>query len=178
MKPGPPLPTSIDGRPVRFYLASAYHLPCCRNAGADVAKKAEARIAAITGWEPTAHWHTDFRHGETWYAEIAASTDLADIRRADVLIFAPLTGTSRGTHVELGYALALGKRVIGWRPGKIEGTAFDTQVEPVPGGISDILCDTLENHLIEDREREDDEAACAKQGIDPATGAPVGEPSR
>lgn len=159
--------------PQKFYLASAYHLPCCRAAGADVAKKAEAKIAGITGWEPTAHWHTDFRHGETWYAEVAAETDLADIRRSDIVIFAPTTATSRGTHVELGFALALGKKVYGWRPRGIEGTAFDTQFETVPDSIADALEDALANHLVEDRERAEDDAACAQRGIDPRTGSPV-----
>lgn len=163
----------IASTPPKFYLASAYHLPCCPAAGADVAKKAEAKISAITGWEPTAHWHTDFRHGETWYARVAAETDLADIRRADVVIFAPTTRTSRGTHVELGFALALGKKVYGWRPRGIEGTAFDTQFEPVPGSIADALEDALSNHRFADREREQDERACAERGIDPRTGAPV-----
>ncbi|HEV2316233.1 MAG TPA: nucleoside 2-deoxyribosyltransferase [Thermoplasmata archaeon] len=157
----------------RFYLASAYHLPCCRNAGADLAKKIETEIALATGWEPTAHWHTDFRHGETWYAGQAAATDLEDIRRADILIFAPLTETSRGTHVELGFALALGKRVLGWRPEHIEGTAFDTQTERVPGAIERILVRALENHRVEDVERAADEAECERRGLDSATGRPL-----
>lgn len=123
----------------RFYFASAYHLPHKENGGADLAARVIREIEEATGWQCTSHWPFDFRHGETWYADVAAQTDLADIRASDILIFAPTTGTSRGTHVELGYALALGKSVIGWRPAGIDGTAFDTQVTPVPEVIAKIL---------------------------------------
>lgn len=123
----------------RFYFASAYHLPGRPNGGSDPAAAVIRDIEQATGWECTSHWPADFRHGETWYARVAAETDLADIRAADVLIFAPTTPTSRGTHVELGYALAFGKRILGWRPPGVEGTAFDTLVEPLPEEIAALV---------------------------------------
>lgn len=50
------------------------------------------------------------------YAQESAYTDLADIDRADTLLFFsvdPLVGTPRGgRHVEFGYALAQGLQVI------------------------------------------------------------------
>lgn len=122
-----------------FYWASAYNLPGRPAAGADFAVKAIALVEELTGDKCTAHWPTDQRHGEKWYAKQAAVVDLADVARADYLIFAPLTGTSRGTHVELGYAMALGKPVYGWRPDGIEGTAFDALVTPLKWNVADAI---------------------------------------
>lgn len=124
---------------MRFYLASAYHLPRRPNAGADLAANIIRAIVDEIGWVSTAHWPFDFRHGETWYAKVAAETDLADIDSASVVLFVPTTATSRGTHVELGYALAREKIVYGWRPDGIEGTAFDTQTQPLPTPIRRII---------------------------------------
>lgn len=163
----PPLP------PTKFYFASAYHLPGIDKGGADVAATVIKQIEAATGWKCTSHWPFDFRHGEAWFAKKAAETDLQDIRDADILIFAPTTGTSRGTHVELGFALALGKKVYGWRPKGIEGTAFDTQCEPLPWHLADLIATTLANAQEAADERERDAEACAKLGIDQETGRPL-----
>lgn len=122
-----------------FYFASAYHLPGKSGGGAALVAKLIGKIEKATGWKCTSHWPFDWKHGETWFAQKAAETDLKDIRSSDILIFAPTTGTSRGTHVELGYALALGKPIYGWRPKGIEGTAFDSQVLPIPRVIAEII---------------------------------------
>lgn len=122
-----------------FYFASAYNFPGKPGEGAAVAGRIIKAICEATGWECTSHWPFDWKHGETFYAKQAAETDLADIRAADMLIFAPTTTTSRGTHVELGYALALGKQIYGWRPAGIEGTAFDSQVTALPPEIAQFI---------------------------------------
>lgn len=124
---------------MKFYFASAYHLPHHDNGGAAFAERVIPLIEAATGDRCTSKWPFDFRHGQTWFARQAAETDLEGIREADYVIFAPTTRTARGTHVELGYALALGKPVYGWRPDGIEGTAFDSFVPPVDARVRAVL---------------------------------------
>lgn len=123
-----------------FYYASSYHLPGVVGGGALVAERAIPRIEAATGWKCTSKWPFDFRHGEPWYAKQAAETDFQSVKDADAVLFLPLTKTSRGTHVELGMAIALGKTRYGWRfEPTDDGTAFDAFCERLPHNICQIV---------------------------------------
>lgn len=61
------------------------------------------------GWKQTFAWSDQTTQNHSDYADIAQA-ELAGVRQADVLIV--LLPGGFGTHVEIGAALALGKRVI------------------------------------------------------------------
>jgi len=61
------------------------------------------------GWKQTFAWSDQDAHNPAGYAEIALA-ELAGVREADVVIV--LLPGGFGTHVEIGAALALGKRII------------------------------------------------------------------
>jgi nucleoside 2-deoxyribosyltransferase len=61
------------------------------------------------GWKQTFAWSDQDAHNPREYADIAQA-ELSGVREADVLIV--LLPGGFGTHVEIGAALALGKRII------------------------------------------------------------------
>jgi nucleoside 2-deoxyribosyltransferase len=85
----------------KFYLATRI----------DRAAQAETLLEALKsrGWERTFTWTGEDNAGAEEYPELAVA-ELAGVREADVLIV--LLPGGRGTHVEIGAALALGKPVI------------------------------------------------------------------
>jgi len=91
---------------VKFYIASGLE-----NAAL------VSRLASVLrfwGWQHTYDWTTcgSVRHGEeAWLTEIAEK-EIQGVRDADILIV--LLPGHRGTHVELGAALALAKTVFIW----------------------------------------------------------------
>jgi nucleoside 2-deoxyribosyltransferase len=102
-----------DGASVKIYLATRYY------------RHPEMRgyrtALATLGHEVTSHWIDIGGDGLT-AATLGpdpgtgaphAALDLADVRRADVvMVFTGEPSTTGGMHVELGYALGLDKRVI------------------------------------------------------------------
>jgi len=85
----------------RFYLATRK----------DHSAEAEPLVEAlrVNGWERTFAWSGEDSKGAEGYAKTAVE-ELEGVRAADVLIV--LFPAGRGTHVEIGVALALGKPVI------------------------------------------------------------------
>jgi nucleoside 2-deoxyribosyltransferase len=85
----------------RFYLSTQK----------DRASQAEALLEALKaeGWERTFDWVGQGNIGPDRYAD-TATAELQGVREADVVIV--LLPGGRGTHVEIGAALALGKPVI------------------------------------------------------------------
>jgi nucleoside 2-deoxyribosyltransferase len=85
----------------KFYLATRK----------DRAAQAEKIVEALKshGWERTFTWTGDDKAGTEAYSELAEA-ELSGVCKADVLIV--LLPGGYGTHVEIGAALALGKRVI------------------------------------------------------------------
>jgi nucleoside 2-deoxyribosyltransferase len=90
--------------PPRVYVAAPYPE---RAAASFVGRALEQ-----AGFVVTASW----LHGDRPPDATGAALDLADIARADVLVaLNPAAWADRGTggrHVEFGYALALGKRLV------------------------------------------------------------------
>ncbi|MFL6389690.1 MAG: nucleoside 2-deoxyribosyltransferase [Terriglobales bacterium] len=85
----------------KFYLATRI----------DRAAQAEKLLEALQarGWERTYTWIGEDIAAADKYPELAVA-ELAGVREADVLVV--LLPGGRGTHVEIGAALALGKPVI------------------------------------------------------------------
>jgi nucleoside 2-deoxyribosyltransferase len=100
--------------PKRFYLATRI------DRSAEAAPLLQALKAQ--GWVRTFEW-TDDGIDPARYAD-AAVKELAGVREADVVIV--LLPGGRGTHVEIGAALALGKPVILYAPDR------DTLTKPYP----------------------------------------------
>lgn len=135
-------PYVASGR--RFYYASSYHLPGIVGGGAEVARLAIPWLEDFYGAKCTSKWPFDFAHGEPWYAKQAAETDVQSVKDADFVLFLPLTKTSRGTHVEMGMAIALGKPVYGQRFAEgDDGTAFDALGEGLPPRAEAIVLEAL-----------------------------------
>jgi nucleoside 2-deoxyribosyltransferase len=111
--------------PRTFYLASSFHLPSAQNGGQTLARALVLALEKVTGDRCTSRWIFVAYHSEGWFAKQAAVADMIDLARADYVIVVPQTKTSRGTHVEMGLALALDKPTYLWRPPGIEGVAFD-----------------------------------------------------
>jgi nucleoside 2-deoxyribosyltransferase len=109
----------------KFYLGMNYN-----GGGIEIAKKLAPRLESLTGHQCTSRWHHSEAHEHREFRLTIATTDLADIARADYVILAPLTETSRGCHVELGLALGLDKPVYLYRPDGINGTGFDSLCLP------------------------------------------------
>jgi nucleoside 2-deoxyribosyltransferase len=87
--------------PKRFYLATRK----------DRAKEADEISETLKkhGWERTLTWKSEENRDAEDHSRIAVD-EMDAIRKADVLIVSFPAG--RGTHVEIGIALALGKRII------------------------------------------------------------------
>lgn len=105
----------------RVYLAAPYHR---RSELQDYARRLEyAGIEVTARWLDGLHDHLVDTTDDVDVRGSWATEDIEDIERADALLVFPLpTRANRsargGVHVELGIALALGKRVIavGGRP--------------------------------------------------------------
>ena len=85
----------------RFYLSTR------RDRSAKVAPLLEALKAK--GWERTFDWADREASSESEYGDLAVA-EITGIREADVVIV--ILPGGRGTHVEIGVALAMGKPVI------------------------------------------------------------------
>ena len=95
------------------------------NGGIQIAKKLAPELEKLTSDRCTSRWHHSEAHKHIMFRKTIVCTDVADIARADYVIIAPLTKTSRGSHVEMGLALGLDKPVYLYRPDGIDGTGFD-----------------------------------------------------
>ena len=84
---------------MKFYLGMNYN-----GGGIQVAKKLIPELEARTGHQCTSRWVWSEAHESAEFRLTIATTDLADIARANYVILAPLTGTARGCHVEMGLA--------------------------------------------------------------------------
>jgi nucleoside 2-deoxyribosyltransferase len=85
----------------RFYLSTQ------KDHNAELAPLLEA--LRNKGWERTFDWAGRKASSESEYADLAMA-EIAGIRDADVVIV--ILPGGRGTHVEIGVALALGKPII------------------------------------------------------------------
>jgi nucleoside 2-deoxyribosyltransferase len=106
---------------MKFYLAMNYS-----NGGIQTAKKLAPELEKLTGDQCTSRWHHSEAHEHHEFRKTIACTDVSDVARADYVIVAPLTETSRGSHVEMGLALGLDKPVYLYRPEGMSGTGFDS----------------------------------------------------
>src|SRR5437870_7533236 len=110
---------------MKFYLGMN-----CNGGGIKVAKLLAPELEKLTGDQCTSRWMHSEAHEKREFRLTIASTDLSDISRADYVILAPLTETSRGCHVEMGLAIGLDKPVYLYRPDGIDGTGFDSLCLP------------------------------------------------
>ena len=101
--------------------------------GIQTAKKLAPKLEQLTGDQCTSRWIYSEAHEHHEFRKTIACTDVSDVARADYVIIAPLTPTSRGSHVEMGLALGLDKPVYLYRPPEskdstqsVGGTGFDT----------------------------------------------------
>lgn len=85
----------------RFYLSTQ------KDRNTEVSSLLEA--LRTKGWERTFDWGSREASSKSEYAELAAA-EISGIREAEVVIVVLPGG--RGTHVEIGAAIALGKPVI------------------------------------------------------------------
>jgi hypothetical protein len=106
----------------KFYFGMNYN---GEPMGITIAKKLIPELVALTGHSCTSRWPWSEAHEQKEFRLTIAVTDALDIARADYVILGPLTGTSRGVHVEQGIALGLDKPVYLYRPDKFDGTGFD-----------------------------------------------------
>tara|TARA_Y100000034_G_scaffold136791_1_gene215803 strand:- start:1470 stop:1868 length:399 start_codon:yes stop_codon:yes gene_type:complete len=92
---------------MRFYIASRL--------ADELYAKEIASVLKGRGHEQTYDWtaHGSMQHSPDKWADTAAA-ELAGVAAADVVVV--VTPGGRGTHVELGAALALGKKVLIWIP--------------------------------------------------------------
>ena len=104
----------------KFYLGMNYN-----GGGIELAKKLAPQLEILTGDQCTSRWHHSEAHEHKEFRKTISYTDIADVARADYVIIAALTGTSRGAHFEMGLAVGLDKPVYLYRPEGIDGTAFD-----------------------------------------------------
>ena len=101
-----------------------------RNGGIQIAKRLKPELEKLTGDECVSRWIFSEAHESQEFHLTIAATDLADIARSDYVILAPLSGTSRGVHVEMGLAIALDKPCYLFRPEAYEGVGFDVLCLP------------------------------------------------
>lgn len=107
---------------VKFYLGMNFN----GLGGCDFAKELAREIEKLTGDKCISRWHHSEAHESQEFKLTIAITDIIDITQSDYVLLAPLTKTARGTHVEMGLALALDKPVYLYRPKGIDGTGFDS----------------------------------------------------
>ncbi|HEV2120602.1 MAG TPA: hypothetical protein VGS11_10950 [Candidatus Bathyarchaeia archaeon] len=110
---------------MRFYLGMNFN-----GGGIEIAKKLIPMLEELTGDQCTSRWVWSEAHKSQEFRLTIAITDLVDISRADYVLLAPLTETSRGAHVEQGFAFGQDKPVYLYRPKEINGTGFDSLCKP------------------------------------------------
>lgn len=123
----------------RFYLGMNYNLPGRPGAGAALARDLIRGLEAITRCRCTSSWPFEEPHSWPGFGRSAAVQDLVDLSLADFMIAVPLTGTSRGTHVEIGAALALGKPVYLYATDGRDPTGFDSLCYELPPGWRSVI---------------------------------------
>ncbi|HTV54774.1 MAG TPA: nucleoside 2-deoxyribosyltransferase [Terriglobia bacterium] len=101
--------------PKTFYLATA------KDRGEELATLVDTLKSH--GWERTYAWNGEDEGGTAQFSDVAVK-ELKGVADADVLIV--LLPGGRGTHVEIGAALALGKPVVIHSPNR------DILVKPYP----------------------------------------------
>lgn len=109
----------------KFYLGMNYN-----GGGIEIARQLAPMLELMTGDKCVSRWfHSEaHKHGE--FRRTIACSDVADIAQSDYVVLAPLSRTSRGTHVEMGLALGLDKPVYLYRPDGIDGVGFDALCIP------------------------------------------------
>lgn len=110
-----------------FYLGMNYN-----NGGLEIAKRLIPELERLTGHHCTSRWVWSKVPVSDEFRLTIATTDLADIARADYVVLAPLTGTARGCHVEMGLAIGLDKPVYLYRPDSVDGVEFDVLCKAWP----------------------------------------------
>ena len=109
----------------RFYLGMNYN-----GGGIEIAKKLIPQLELMTGHQCTSRWVWSEAHESHEFRLTIATTDIIDISRSDYVLLAPLTGTARGMHFEMGLAIGVDKPVYLYRPKEIDGTGFDSVCLP------------------------------------------------
>ena len=109
----------------RFYLGMNYN-----GGGIEIAKRLIPELEKLTGHQCTSRWVWSEAHEGHEFRKTIAVTDVQDVARADYVLLAPLTGTARGCHVEMGLALAGDKPCYLYRPKELDGTGFDSVCLP------------------------------------------------
>lgn len=134
----PPQPETVVWKPSTFYVAAPFIMK-------EKARTIRDAIARNTGWQCEALWLEGKRdvliHSDD--DERFAREDLEDIRNSDVLVHLAggegMLTRSGGRHVELGYALALGKHVV--HIGQQENIFHS--IVPVYSNVTDFLANDL-----------------------------------
>ena len=135
----PPQPQWVPGgKQTSFYVAAPFIMK-------EKARTIRDAIARHTGWRCEARWlvgkHDVLIHSDD--DERFAREDLEDIRNSDVLVHLAggegMLTRSGGRHVELGYALALGKHVV--HIGQQENIFHS--IVPVFSNVTDFLANDL-----------------------------------
>jgi len=98
--------------------------------GIEVAKRLIPEIELLTGHQCTSRWVWSEAHESREFRLTIAATDIIDIARSDYVLLAPLTGTARGMHFEMGLAVGVDKPVYLYRPKEFDGTGFDSVCLP------------------------------------------------
>ncbi len=113
-----------------FYFGMNFNFPGFPNCGARLARKIMRALETETGDRCTSRWPWHVHHEKSGMGLPAAVADIVDISRADYVILAPMTDTARGTHVEMGFALALDIPVYLYSKKDRKPTAFDSLCLP------------------------------------------------
>ena len=108
-----------------FYLATSFDLPDEPEGGLRRGRLIAAALTELLDARCTSRWLHSYVHLLHGFGRTAALTDVVDVAQADVLVAVPQSPTSRGTHVEIGMALALDKPVFLYRVRGRDPTAFD-----------------------------------------------------
>ena len=89
------------------------------------ARRVRDALELLTGDSCTSRWIDHPFQNQDAYLKTVAVTDICDVAMADYVIVLPLTTTCRGTHVEMGLALAWGKPTYLYVPSGRDPMAFD-----------------------------------------------------
>jgi hypothetical protein len=93
--------------------------------GIERARRVRDAIERVTGDTCTSRWiDHPFQNRDEFLLTVAV-TDICDVAAADYVVVLPLTVTCRGTHVEMGLALAWGKPTYLYIPRGRDPMAFD-----------------------------------------------------
>lgn len=127
----------------KFYMAASFNLPNNPNGGAILARTVARKIEELSKAHCVSRWFYHlYLENSSFYT--AAVADIIDISSADFVVVLPLTKTSRGTHVELGIALALAKPVYLYSPPDRSPTSFDMLCQTMPKEWRDAIDAILE----------------------------------